>query len=51
MSLEKKQRRKKAKMEDADMADSKVPKIEIKSKAIQKPKKDKFKKSRKQLLH
>ena len=52
MTLEKKQRKRRAnKKTDADMdVDADVPKISIKSKAIGK-KKDRFKKSRKQLLH
>ena len=55
MSLEKKNKRKKrmSKGGDVDMADDDVPKISVKSKGIQKKKKDqkRFKKSRKQLLH
>ena len=56
LSLEKQNKRKrKSKKEDADMMDvdaAKAPKIQIRSKAIQKKKdKQRFKKSRKQLLH
>ena len=52
MTLEKKMRKRRAnKKTDADMdVDADLPKISIKSKAIGK-KKDRFKKSRKQLLH
>ena len=52
MTLEKKMRKRRAnKKTDTDMdVDADVPKISIKSKAIGK-KKDRFKKSRKQLLH
>ena len=47
MSLEKKQRRRKN--QDADMDDGSAPKIQVKSKAITKSKKDqkRYKKSRK----
>ena len=56
LSLEKQNKRKrKSKKDDADMTDvdaAKAPKIQIRSKAIQKKKdKQRFKKSRKQLLH
>ena len=52
MSLEKKQRRRKN-QEDADMDGIAGPSVASKSKAIQKTRKDKnrFKKSKKQLLH
>ena len=51
MSLEKKQRRRKK--QDAEMDDGANPKIQIKSKAISKTRKERnrYKKSRKQLLH
>ena len=49
MSLEKKQRKRKAKGDDIDMEDDKAPKVSSKSKAIQKTRRDqnRYKKSRK----
>ena len=54
MTLEKKNKRRAAKAsKDVDMDDDKAPKIQIKSKAIKKTQREanRFKKSRRQLLH
>ena len=53
MTLEKKQKRRRAKAGDVDMDDEKAPKVSAKSKGIKKTMREqkRYKKSRKQLLH